>query len=393
MTSRGLIIGRMLALAMAPAAGLGIARFAYALVLPDMRDSLSWSYAEAGWMNTINALGYLLGAVVASQVTNRLGERRSTIGGTIAAVIAMAVSGLTADFTLLSLARLAAGVGAAIALVAGGTRASQFANHTPAPARALGVFYIGPSIGILISGAVIPGFMAMQGPGSWAAAWLLLAGLGAIFALWVIIGAPEDEPRPTRTAGPSRHAALRPMLLALSGYFLFGAGYIAYMTFMIAWIRQIGGGTWLQSAFWCVIALSAILGTSPWSGVVGRMKGGRGLALMMLLVGIGAALPLVIPNLLGLLLSAIIFGMAFFTVVAATTIFVRANYPSEAWASGIAAMTVSFSLGQVAGPVAIGIISDATGELNTGLWISAALLMAGAVAAWLQPPLKSTIAA
>jgi hypothetical protein len=35
-------------LATAPAIDIGICRFAYALVLPDMRDSLRWSYSIAG---------------------------------------------------------------------------------------------------------------------------------------------------------------------------------------------------------------------------------------------------------------------------------------------------------------------------------------------------------
>ncbi|WP_342641159.1 YbfB/YjiJ family MFS transporter [Rhodoligotrophos ferricapiens] len=385
--SRGIIVSRMLALAMAPAIGLGIARFAYALVLPDMRASLAWSYAEAGWMNTINALGYLLGALAAGRLTNLMGERRSAIGGTLAAVIAMALSGITGNFALLSLARLAAGAGAAIAMVAGGTRASQFANHTPAPARTLGVFYIGPSIGILLSGAIVPGFLAASGPGAWDSAWLLMAALGAVLLLWFVIGAPLDEPRTSHGTRRGENAEIRPMLLALTSYFLFGAGYIAYMTFMIAWIREIGGGVVLESVFWCVIAIAAMAGTTPLSGVVGRMTGGRGLGAMIALVGIGSGVPLVIPSTAGLMVSGVVFGMAFFTVVAATTIFVRANYRSEAWASGIAIMTVSFSLGQVVGPVAIGVISDATGDLDAGLWLSAALLLAGAIIGWLQPAL------
>jgi predicted MFS family arabinose efflux permease len=49
----------IIVLAIAPAIGLGICRFAYALILPDMRDSLGWSYSMAGLMNTINAAGYL----------------------------------------------------------------------------------------------------------------------------------------------------------------------------------------------------------------------------------------------------------------------------------------------------------------------------------------------
>ena len=58
-------LGGLIALA----ASLGIGRFAYALVLPDMRDSLGWSYSAAGFMNTINAAGYLAGALAASRRT------------------------------------------------------------------------------------------------------------------------------------------------------------------------------------------------------------------------------------------------------------------------------------------------------------------------------------
>ena len=56
--------------------------------------------------------------------------------------------------------------------------------------------------------------------------------------------------------------ALRPVLIYLAGYFLFGAGYIAYMTFMIAYVRDAGGGAPAQSAFWCLIGLSAFV--TPW---------------------------------------------------------------------------------------------------------------------------------
>lgn len=39
----------ILMLALAPTIGLGIGRFAYSLVLPDMRDTLGWSYSAAGF--------------------------------------------------------------------------------------------------------------------------------------------------------------------------------------------------------------------------------------------------------------------------------------------------------------------------------------------------------
>ena len=39
------------------------------------------------------------------------------------------------------------------------------------------------------------------------------------------------------------------MLIYLIGYFLFGAGYIAYMTFMVAYVRDAGAAL-AQSGFW-----------------------------------------------------------------------------------------------------------------------------------------------
>jgi hypothetical protein len=46
-------------LSMGPVIALGLARFAYALLLPAMRGELGWSYADAGAMNAANAAGHL----------------------------------------------------------------------------------------------------------------------------------------------------------------------------------------------------------------------------------------------------------------------------------------------------------------------------------------------
>src|SRR4051812_32599073 len=73
----------ILIVSLAPTICLGIGRFAYSLVLPDMRDSLGWSYSAAGFMNTINAVGYLAGALLASRVIKRLGRLASVRWGTL----------------------------------------------------------------------------------------------------------------------------------------------------------------------------------------------------------------------------------------------------------------------------------------------------------------------
>ena len=42
----------------------GFARFAYGLMLPAMKSEMGWNYAQAGWLNTANALGYIAGAIL-----------------------------------------------------------------------------------------------------------------------------------------------------------------------------------------------------------------------------------------------------------------------------------------------------------------------------------------
>ena len=57
------------------------ARFAYALVLPAMRDELGWNYSQSGVLNTANALGYLAGAVLTRALVNRVGNRALFMAG------------------------------------------------------------------------------------------------------------------------------------------------------------------------------------------------------------------------------------------------------------------------------------------------------------------------
>src|SRR5690348_4012552 len=124
--------GRLiLILSLAPTVGLGIGRFAYSLVLPDMRDSLGWSYSSAGFMNTINAAGYLAGALIAAAVAKRFGLAASARWATAAAVVSLALCALTGNFVVLSFARLLVGVAAAIGFVAGGALAATIAQSQP----------------------------------------------------------------------------------------------------------------------------------------------------------------------------------------------------------------------------------------------------------------------
>jgi predicted MFS family arabinose efflux permease len=368
----------ILILSLAPTTGLGIGRFAYALVLPDMRDTLLWSYSAAGFMNTINAAGYLAGALLASRMIRRFGLIASVRWGTLACVLSLALCAISGNFYVLSFARLLAGVGAAAGFVGGGTLAATIAQSRPERANfLLSLFYAGPGSGILLSGLVAPFVLQWFGPGSWWIVWWAMTLLAVIMIvpLW-LASFPSDAK--TKQEASSKFA-VAPVAIYLAGYFLFGAGYIAYMTFMIAYVRDAGGSALAQSAFWSLIGLSAFVTPWVWRGVLGLNRGGLATTIILGVNAIGAGLPIFGHSPLLLAVSALVFGVAFFAVVGSTTAFVRFNYPPESWPTAIAALTISFGIGQTIGPIVVGAITDAIGSLSFALNISAAMLALGAV--------------
>jgi MFS family permease len=142
------------------------------LVLPDMRDSLDWSYASAGFMNTINAAGYLAGALTANIVIRRIGLFNTLIVSAAACVLSLVMSALTGDFIVFSAARLLSGIAAAFAFIAGGALAAHVAEaQATRKAFYLSLFYIGPAAGILLSGFVAPVLLKEFGPGNWWIVW------------------------------------------------------------------------------------------------------------------------------------------------------------------------------------------------------------------------------
>jgi predicted MFS family arabinose efflux permease len=377
----------ILILSLAPTVGLGIGRFAYSLVLPDMRDALGWSYSAAGFMNTINAAGYLAGALVASKLIKRFGLSATVRWGTLTCVASLALCALTGNFIVLSFARLAVGLGAAAVFIAAAALATTIAQSCPERANfLLSLFYAGPGLGIVSSGLIAPFVLQWFGPGSWWIVWWAMTLLAIAMTIPLLL-TPFDASTRFADQSPATFA-LPPAAIYLTGYFLFGAGYIAYMTFMIAYVRDAGGGAAAQSAFWCLIGLSAFVTPWLWRRVLAHDSGGLSTAIILGVNAIGAALPLLGHSTAWLAASALVFGVSFFAVVGSTTAFVRFNYPPAAWPTAIAAMTIAFGVGQTLGPIATGAVTDAMGSLSYALNAGATMLAAGAMASAFQKKLR-----
>jgi predicted MFS family arabinose efflux permease len=375
----------VIGLAMGPAVALGLARFAYALLLPSMRADLGWSFAEAGAMNTANAAGYLAGALVAAPIGKLVGEKFVFAASLLLTALAIGLSGTTANFSLLLGARLIAGFTGALAFVsdAGLTSAAAVGGSKSRAPTLLGVYFAGAGVGVAASALLIPFLLGVVG---WRGGWLVLGGLALIatqFGALVLRRSPEPSYTP---AGATRDRwPLRLMAYKLLAYGLYGAGYIGYATFIIAYLRNDEGFSAAQiTFFWSMLGLVSVAAAFAWGPVLGRLKGGWGTAATISVVMIGTAVPLLWEKPAGAYLSAILFGGSFLAVVAAVTSFARRAFKPQVWTTAIAVLTVAFGIGQCIGPVLSGALSDGANGVRAGLWLSVGILAVASIVALFQ---------
>ena len=192
---------------------------------------------------------------------------------------------------------------------------------------------------------------------------------------------------PTPADAPGTGHWVRKLGFAMAGYACFGIGYIGYMTFVIALLRDQGVAPADITLFYALLGAAVVASGRLWAGLLDRAKGGGALALLNALLGVATVLPAVTTAWPLLLLSGVMFGGVFLSVVASTTALVRHNLPVAQWPAGISAFTIVFAVGQIFGPSAVGWIADGPGGLARGLLCSALALWLGALLAWRQKPL------
>ena len=381
------------ALSLGAAVSLGLTRFSYALLLPPMRADLAWSYFLSGAMNTGNALGYFLGALATPALMRRYGAQGALVGGALLASLFMLLSGFVVDAGVLIGQRVLAGIASAFIFISGGLLAARLGLlHPQRAGLLLGMYYGGTGLGIVASSLLVPLAMdaaAAQGAAhSWQWAWIALAALCLLATLVMIPPARQVDGVPSQ-AGAQGGFRLAPFGFGLAGYLMFGVGYIGYMTFVIALLKEQGMASSTITLFYAMLGLAVMASSRIWARMLDRFRGGQAMAILNALLGVATLLPALTALPVLMFVSGLLFGGIFLSVVASTTALVRHNLPQHAWSAGISAFTTVFALGQIVGPSTIGWIADGPGGLQRGLVFSALALFVGALLASRQRPLQT----
>jgi predicted MFS family arabinose efflux permease len=373
--AQSLVVAMVFATAIAVVNGFG--RFAYALLLPVMREDLAWDYALSGWLNTANSAGYGLGALAGMFLLSRFRPATLFIAGLAITVTTLLLCGITRDLWTMMAWRFATGVGSAWVFACGGALIAAHYNQSAAKsAAAIAIYYAGGGLGIALSGVLL--YPVLGHDWSWSTGWLVLGLVGIVFSLWPAkLAAQIGGQTSTVTSDRLRLADFAPILTA---YFLFGVGYIVYMTFVVAWLREMQLGNAAATGVWLVLGLAAIGSGYVWRNVMARWWPAHTFAATCLCTAVGTALPLLSNSLAMLLVSAVLVGGSFFMNPGSMMALARRTLPATQWAKAMNLFTFIFAIGQGVGPVAAGWMADTYG-LNAAMAAgSVTLILSGSVA-------------
>jgi predicted MFS family arabinose efflux permease len=358
------------------AIAMGIGRFAFTPILPMMLGEGTLSVAEGGWLASANYIGYLVGGL--SAVALRAGSSRVIPVGLGAVGVATLAMGFTQGLFPWIAWRAIAGIASAWVLVfASSWCLEQFAACAKQSRRALlgAALFAGVGAGITFTGVACGALLVAHV--SSRTAWIVLgaASLIGTVMLWNRFGdAHEAAPIPEDTA--RRDGAWLPMIAC---YGAFGFGYIIPATFLSAMAREVFPDPAVYGWSWPLFGAAAALSTFAAAALRRRLSDRALWIAGSVVMAAGVLVPLVATGLAGIVASALLVGGTFMVVTMTGMQEARRVAGSRA-RELIAAMTSSFAVGQIAGPLLVSHLAIRGEGYSSALLAAGAALLASAIA-------------
>ncbi|RWM31833.1 YbfB/YjiJ family MFS transporter [Mesorhizobium sp.] len=364
------------------AVAMGIGRFVYTPILPGMMKDLHLTPAHAGWIASANYLGYLIGALAAAGGWAH-GRERLLMFVSFAASAALAgLMGLNETMAAFLVIRFLAGLASAFVMV---FMSSIVFSHLAEAGRGdlQALHFGGVGLGIAASSALLA--ILVTAHSGWAAGWLWSGAISVAGLLLVASLAGSATPA-NGVDGPEpalpKDRSLTKMILA---YGLFGFGYVVTATFLVAIVRQGGGGRVFEAAVWMVTGLAGFPSTWLWQRFSVRVGLYAAYAVSCLVEVVGVTASVVVKGFTGPLLAGVLLGGTFIAITALGLQAGRQLAP-RAPRRIFAVMTAAFGLGQIVGPVAAGLLAQASGNYVLASAMAAAALLVSGVIAWTAAP-------
>lgn len=353
---------------------IGIARFAYTPMIPEMARDISLSESVAGYLAAANYAGYLAGAFLIARIQRMSLKVRLYRLALIGAVITTVAMGYTEQITLWYLLRFLSGLSSAAGVLLGAGLLMHWLLQRKQKAE-LGVFFSGLGSGIVLT-ALISELISSRLP--WDTQWVIYGIAALVLSVPVWRWMPDNKESDSGLPAPvlSNNREGRFMLALQSAYFCAGVGYVVTATFLVAIAQATPQLAESSSLIWLLVGLSAAAGCALWDLYL-RYVGEWSAMLQAYLLNTLSILMLLAQNELWLvMLSAVLYGASFIGIVSMTLALVGRRFPENP-SRPMSKLTFSYGLAQMLAPAITGFLAEQQGNYQQGLVLTALVMVIG----------------
>ena len=372
---------------------MGFGRFLFTATLPDIMIQLSLSTTIAGWLASINYIGYFIGALIAMFVPQRLTWHMLILWTIVSVITTILLVVPNMSLNLWYVIRLLSGIASGVAMILSSSLVIQsFSVERRSVLSA--VHYAGIGVGISAS-AILTWWLLTIGY-HFGMIWLV-AGMISLPVLWLLyairpIDSIVSKPDNNQTSSlhqtyinfkRSLYEALaghsKPVALLLTSYMLAGFGYITSATFLpVMAAQRLTTQNSAGLSIWLVVGIFAMLSNPIWGALAKRIGEVKTLMGLTLLQAFGMYLPIGIDGTIGLYGNAMILGLTFVGMVSMTlTIIKNINPIYSNLLIGLA--TLAYAIGQFIGPLVTVALAGENDNFNAGLLVAAIGLLIGLI--------------
>ncbi|NLC28213.1 MAG: YbfB/YjiJ family MFS transporter [Campylobacteraceae bacterium] len=361
---------------------LGLARFSFGMILPNMQIHLQMSATQAGIVGSANFIGYFLGLFVVGRWYLRFGVKTIIIRALSTQGLAMIAMAFSSHFIFAAMFFAIAGFFGALANIALMTHIAQIVPIS-IRGRATGIVVAGIGLAVIVSGVLVP-LIDQFTELSWRASWIFFAFLVMLIAFlshrYLAPNLGTDELKKEDTKTLPLQTIIRTCSFWQTGvlFFLFGLCAIMFMTFFVAAVEESWQfGSEISGIFWTILGVSSIFSGPIFGAISDRFGRHTTLGLLFTLQGVAHLLLVLSTHMAGTILSAFLFGLSAWAVPS-----IMATLSSELFgpfhtARILSFITLFFGIGQIIGPLIAGVLRDLTGNFTLGFSLSAFLLWSG----------------
>lgn len=377
---------------------IGLARYAYTMLLPSMQTGLGLPYDRMGYIGTANFCGYLLSVLLAPRLIRRFKPRAVITSGLVLVTLALAAIGISHGFLLPLTLYFMVGMGTGFANIPTMALITYW-FRSDTRGRAAGLMIGGNGAAIVLAGVLVPFLNHTYGGNGWRAGWLILAALSLIVTLLaarLVRNSPAELGlEPLGSAQPPspelripRESSGDGALLVKLGliYLAFGATFMIYGTFIVTtMVREYGFSEARAGMYWSWAGFFSLFSGLVFGSISDRIGRKHGLALVYAVQTLAYLLAGLKPGIPGLILSIVLYGSAVFAIPAIMAAAVGDYLGLSRAAGAFATVTVFFAAGQTLGPALSGLIAKSTGSFSSAYLMAASITAAAMLFALLLP--------